>query len=347
MHKNMLKSLQDFTAQTLNMERTYSTKKRLDTHEFKTVGTKQQEIKKITVTALKKEIEQLRKNMIEANNKLNSQDNQLFNAQDYKDLQQLKKKLNKNSITEISNYIEELKKEINNKISSLEENKKKTAELHQELTTEKEHTKFLTSTNILLEKEIEELKKVPDVHIEEIPKLKIQSLEVKTSFLSFKHIKIYAVRSVKKLVEYTKKLYKQSIELQTTNQRLEAENLELKDSKTLKSIIEDNSKSLIEAQEMIFRLEAGKTTLEQEKSVLQATMNDLERNNKRLENKNNELNGFLSKISDFLQTPISKIPEKLKILSDNQINPESDNSKNDRGEEVEKNDQDFSMNMGD
>lgn len=63
MHKHALKELQDITAKSLKMERTYSNEKRYDTHEFKAVGTvKQQEKKKslATVKDLKEQMKVLR-----------------------------------------------------------------------------------------------------------------------------------------------------------------------------------------------------------------------------------------------------------------------------------------------
>ena len=119
--KKYLSDLQTKNAKLLMMERgkKNSRKKRLDTYEYKRAAeikeksvkeaVKQVEFRlktehKYKVGDLKREIEQMRKQMIESEKR--------FSQEDYKELSKLKKRLNKNTVKEIAETFEKLRKDV-------------------------------------------------------------------------------------------------------------------------------------------------------------------------------------------------------------------------------------------
>jgi len=122
MHKHFLTELQDITAQTLGMERTYGNKKRLDTHQFKEVGQAEQQQKRATQALLKKEIAKLREQLKEAG----------ATRKSYAKLEQknreLKEKIKKKDLT-----IEQLKVEVKNLDDENDELDKENDELYEKV----------------------------------------------------------------------------------------------------------------------------------------------------------------------------------------------------------------------
>ena len=230
--KQMLRELQDLTAETLGMQRGRSAReakrKRLNTYEYKeAMKLKNQEVielkkkliekdneieeLKILKKELEKQISELRKKMIEFNK---SNDVKEFNQEDYKTLSEIKKLLRASNLSEVKeklmNFENEIKKRIRKRQKELiDKYSKEIGLISKEEVIEKDIALKIINTTCKTKTEYN----IVNV-IQENEKLKKENKELKEKFdkmkEKFEELKQIANKILRAKIKYYEELYKKT-----------------------------------------------------------------------------------------------------------------------------------------
>ncbi len=251
---------QTFLADTLKMQRGKlgSKAKRLDTYEYKEHAKRSAEAKqdiKLTVTELKKQIEQYRKDLAAKNAEL-----QIYKQSDYADISQLKKLVKKSNVDEIFYEFVKLQN--------------KNAEKEQEARELRAENEKLSEKAKERKEKIKELQEDLEFAIDTQNEFRQKALELMN--------KEPEIKTVEKIVE--KPITKEVEALSTVKYRDSDEYMPWKQVAIMEQKAKNKAKKeLINARETIFKHETTISTLKAEISSHKQDMSVLKRENRELE----------------------------------------------------------------
>ena len=268
MHKRFLKELQDFTAQTLQMERTYSKTKRLDTHQFKEAGQKAQQQKRATVKQVKAQFKQEREQLIQSHTATKEDHAELRRRYKLLEEQARQKEL---TIEKLDDYKDILFEDLKRLVKATGQILKKTNDV--DIAIETIH-------KLKQKPEIEYVEKIVEVPIEKIVENPInRELKKKNKQL------IYELERTKETIETQKATIsslKDDLNVSSSSMsdlKAQIRALEAQEPQEVEKIVyrtdADTQNKLISQQETILKQKATISSLKDDLNVSQANMSDL------------------------------------------------------------------------